>query len=63
MSMAFDTSSERDPEIVNTDVLENQLEFRFDEEKSERSRFEWIFWVFLSSVCFASCNLLIADLG
>jgi hypothetical protein len=62
MSIAFGDEEEMEPEIVNTDAVEEEIDFLLEEEEPEQSKFEWVIWVLLSSVCFAVCNLLIADL-
>ena len=63
MSIAFGDDEEIEPEIRNTEAVEEEIDFLLDEEEINQSKHAWLFWVLLSSICFAVSNLMINELG
>jgi len=63
LTLAFDDDEELESEVRNTELAEEEIDFLLEEEEIEQSKYAWIFWVILSSVAFAACNVLISELG
>ena len=63
MTLAFGDDEDLESEVINTEQLEEEIDFMLEEEEIDQSKYEWIVWVIASALAFAACNVLIAELG
>lgn len=60
MTLAFGDDEDLESEVLNTEQVDEEIDFMLDEEEIDQSKYEWMFWVFASAFAFAACNVLIA---